>query len=141
MRTLILLSLFVVGLEITFAQDGWFWQNPLPQGNNLRGVSFTDANTGTVVGWNGTILRTTDGGKTWMSQSSGTTNDLQDVSFTNANTGTAVGNSGTILHTTDGGATWTSQSSGTTNPLNGVCFTDANTGTVVGSYRTILRTT
>ncbi len=40
----------------------WHWQNPLPQGNNLRGASFMDANTGTVVGDYGTIVRTTDGG-------------------------------------------------------------------------------
>ena len=30
--------------------------------NDLIGVSFTDANTGTVVGQGGTIMRTTTGG-------------------------------------------------------------------------------
>ena len=35
----------------------WHWQNPLPQGNNLRGASFVDANTGTVVGEYGTIVQ------------------------------------------------------------------------------------
>jgi hypothetical protein len=30
--------------------------------NDLHGVSFTDANNGTVVGDDGTILRTTNGG-------------------------------------------------------------------------------
>ena len=54
-------------------------------------VSFTDANTGTAVGGYGTILRTTNGGTTWTSQTSGTTNHLLGVSFTDANTGTAVG--------------------------------------------------
>lgn len=38
---------------------GWFWQNPLPQGNTLSGVSFVDATTGTAVGRGGTVLRTT----------------------------------------------------------------------------------
>jgi photosystem II stability/assembly factor-like uncharacterized protein len=89
----------------------------------------------------GTILRTTDGGALWTSQSSGTTNSLYGVSFTDANTGTAVGDLGTILHTTNGGALWTPQTSGTTNYLRGVSFTDANTGTVVGFFGTILRTT
>lgn len=121
--------------------SGWFWQNPLPQGNTLNDVSFSDANTGTAVGDAGTILRTTDGGATWLSQISGTTNQLYGVSFTNANTGTVVGYNGTILRTTDGGATWVSQNSGTTNTLVGISFTDANTGTVVGSRGTILRTT
>ena len=51
----------------------WHWQNPLPQGNNLRGASFVDANTGTVVGEYGTIVRTTDGGNSWTIQASGTT--------------------------------------------------------------------
>ncbi len=119
----------------------WRWQNPLPQGNTLQDVSFTDADTGTAVGWHGTILRTTDGGATWVSQSSGTTNVLQSVSFTGAQTGTAVGWFGTIVRTTDGGASWVSQSSGTMNPLLDVSFTDVNRGTAVGIGGMILRTT
>ena len=110
----------------------WVWQNPLPQGNTLYGVSFTDANTGTATGDNGTIIRTTDGGNSWAIQSSGTTNTLYGVSFTDVNHGTAVGGSGTVVRTTDGGNTWSSQTSGTTNGLLAVSFTDANTGTAVG---------
>ena len=68
----------------------------------LSAVSFVDANTGTAVG-GGTILRTDDGGTTWIRQSSGTSNSLSAVSFVDANTGTAVGESGTILHTNTGG--------------------------------------
>src|SRR2546426_10283472 len=84
----------------------WHWQNPLPQGNNLRGASFVDANTGTVVGEYGTIVRTTDGGNSWTIQASGTTENLWAVSFKDSNKGTAVGEGGTILGTTDGGANW-----------------------------------
>lgn len=114
----------------------------LSQGSeSLYDASFTDANTGTVVGGGGTILRTTDGGTTWVRQKSGTANRLTGVSFTDASTGTVVGEEGTILRTTDGGATWMSQTSGTTHYLAGVSFTDANTGTVVGFDGTILRTT
>ena len=101
------------------ARSQWVWQNPLPQGNWLFGVSFTDANNGTAVGWYGTILRTTDGGQNWVIQPSGilgTKIGLYGVSFTDANTGTAVGGvlNATILRTTDGGANWVSQRSGTT---------------------------
>src|SRR6266850_3796219 len=119
----------------------WVWQNPLPQGNTLYGVSFTDANTGTATGDNGTIIRTTDGGNTWVIQSSGTTNTLYGVSFTDVNNGTGVGASGTILRTTDGGNTWVGQTSGTTDGLLAVSFIDANTGTAVGENGTIVRTT
>jgi photosystem II stability/assembly factor-like uncharacterized protein len=109
--------------------------------NILFAVSFTDANTGTAVGFPGTILRTTNGGASWTAQTSGTPNHLYGVSFTDANTGTAVGSAGTIIRTTNGGATWVTQTSGTTIDLYGVSFTDANTGTVVGGNGTILRTT
>src|SRR5215217_7378309 len=51
----------------------WFWQNPLPQGNDLRGASFIDASTATLVGVDGTIVRTTDAGSSWTIQTSGTT--------------------------------------------------------------------
>jgi hypothetical protein len=98
-------------------------------------------NTGTAVGYNGTILRTTDGGANWNPQTSGTDHILCSVSFTDANTGTAVGIGGTVLRTTDGGTNWVLQTSGTNYDLTDVSFTDANTGTVVGWYGTILRTT
>ena len=75
----------------------WRWQNPLPQGNNLRAASLVNANTGTLVGDYGTIVRTTDGGNNWTIQSSGTTQTLWGVSFTDATNGTAVGENGTIL--------------------------------------------
>jgi photosystem II stability/assembly factor-like uncharacterized protein len=77
-------------------------------------VSFSDENTGTVVGcssWDseqgdctggGIILRTTDGGVTWAPQSSAS-NILFGVSITDSHTGSAVGDGGTILRTTDGG--------------------------------------
>src|SRR5581483_3777188 len=106
----------------------WHWQNPLPQGNNLRGASFVDANTGTVVGEYGTIVRTTDGGNSWTIQANDTTQTLWDVSFTDVSHGTAVGEGGTIVTTTDGGANWVTQPSGTTLQLRGVSFTDASNG-------------
>ncbi len=43
----------------------WFWQNPLPQGNHLYAVTFTDGNTGVAAGDFGTVLRTTDAGTSW----------------------------------------------------------------------------
>ncbi len=64
---------------------------------------FIDVNTGTAVGNNGTILRTSNGGATWVNRPSGTPNGLWDVSFGDVNTGTAVGDQGAIVRTTDGG--------------------------------------
>jgi len=123
------------------AQQNWYWQYPLPQGNPLYGVEFISSSIGWSVGSYGTILKTTDGGTTWTLQSSGTRKSFRDVSFIDENNGTAVGRSGIVLRTTNGGTTWTQQTSGTTNILMGVSFTDVNNGTVVGYDGIILRTT
>ena len=106
---------------------------------NLYGVYFTDANTGTVVGDSGTILRTTNGGATWTRQQCGTTQALRGVSIADAFNGTVVGDSGVILRTSNGGATWMPQASGSSLSLCGVCFTDATNGTVVGGWDPLCR--
>src|SRR5438477_4747444 len=134
-------SVATIASKVTGGSSSWHWQNPLPQGNNLRGASFVDADTGTVVGEYGTIVRTTDGGNSWTVQVSGTTQALWAVSFTDANNGTAVGEGGTIVRTTDGGDHWASQPSGTTLQFRGVSFADSNNGTAVGLGGTIVRTT
>ncbi len=136
-----------VAASSSFAQSGWFDQNPQPTVNDLRAVAASDPSTVVAVGRNGTILRTTDGGATWTPQSGGTTNNLLGVACPNADTGTAVGEFGTILRTNDGGNTWSAQSSGFPNgSLVAVSFVDARTGTAVGYYNLpifpiILRTT
>ena len=73
--------------------------------NNLNSVFFTAADTGYVVGRDGTILKTTNGGTNWTAQTSGTTNVLNSIYFTDANTGYTVGEIGTILKTINSGTT------------------------------------
>jgi photosystem II stability/assembly factor-like uncharacterized protein len=87
----------------------------LPQGNTLNSVKFISSTVGWTVGAYGTILYTTNGGTTWTSKSSGTTEDLMAISFVDANNGWIVGWEGTILKTTDGGSTWNPQTSGVSN--------------------------
>jgi len=96
--------------------------------------------TGYVVGDNGTILKTTNGGAEWVAQTSGTTVRLNGVYAVTATAAWAVGDNGTILRTTDGGATWVAQNSGTTANLNAVFFRDTQTGWVVGNGGVTLRT-
>src|ERR1043166_5195450 len=45
--------------------EGWFWQNPLPQGNDLFNVAAIDGQHALAIGASGTILQTTDAGTTW----------------------------------------------------------------------------
>jgi hypothetical protein len=72
------LFFFLVVTQICFAQPvsqsvsqgGWYWQNPLPTGQTLKDVHVFDENTKIAVGKAGTIIKTTDGGISWVSQSS-----------------------------------------------------------------------
>ena len=138
MRTIRIWTIAIAGIATTIARadTGWSWQNPLPTGSSLSAAALLDANTATVVGSGGAILRTTDAGATWSAQPSGTTAYLSAVCFTDIYTGTVVGSNGAILRTTDGGATWTSQWPKPYYTFTGVSFTDAYTGTAVGANLT-----
>ncbi len=126
----------------SFAQNtGWSWQNPLPQGNHLRGITFLGDSTGIAVGDAGTILETNDGGATWIPQRSGTSADLWGVHFVDDQNGAAVGSNGTVLRTTDGGESWIERSGGTTNTLRAVRFTGPTTGIAVEDLGRIIKTT
>ena len=104
-----------------------------------RGIFFTDALHGTVVGDRGTIQTTDDGGQTWTAREAGTTLRLWSVAYTDVDTGVAVGDFGTILRTTDGGETWTDVDSPLNRDIRDVWFSDAQNGYAVGEngvYRT-----
>src|SRR5262245_36536149 len=90
----LLIGIGLLGLTISTASSDWFWQNPLPQGNDLWAASAPDANTIIAVGDLGTIVRSTDGGATWTASFGATTATLLALSFVDAYTGTAVGGSG-----------------------------------------------
>ena len=108
----------------------------------LFSVFFTDANTGYVIGTNGTILKTIDGGTTLDTLFSDPSKLLYSVYFTDANTGYTVGEDNTILKTTNGGTNWNPLSSGSAQYqwFRGVYFTDTNTGYVVGFNGSIFKT-
>jgi len=98
------------------AQDGWYWLNPLPQGNSLTAVDFTSPLTAWAVGEFGACLKTTNGGDDWSVITLPTSAYLGDVCFTDDNNGTIIGANGLILRTNDGGLNWIQQY-GTTKSL------------------------
>jgi|GEM_PF-3118262 len=130
-----------VVLIVSSGYAQWTWQNPLPQGNELKDISYqkNNKNYGWAIGYNGTIIRHTNL-TDWEIQNSGTTEILNAIYTIDQNTAYVVGNNGMILKTVSGGSTWTSQNSGSIRNLNDVCFIDVNNGYVVGDYGTILKT-
>jgi len=78
----------------------------------LRDIAFADDASGWVVGHEGLILHTADGGKTWERQElkNWTGRDkprLNGIAAIDAQRAVLVGEFGTVASTRDGGATWT----------------------------------
>jgi photosystem II stability/assembly factor-like uncharacterized protein len=121
--------------------SSWLWLAPKAQGNDISGVWFVNRTTGWAVGDAGTLLFTSDGGKTWVQQASHTNYDLFDVRFVDEKTGWVVGERGTVLKTTNAGHTWKPQHSHTANTLFAISFLDKKTGLLVGDSGTIIKTT
>ena len=108
----------------------------------LWDVQFITEKLGWVVGENGTIKMTSNGGRTWEIQGAGITDsNLSTLDFVNETTGWVVAEGGDILHTSNGGKTWIAQKSGLTEWLHGVDFVSDKEGIVTGEYGTVLRTT
>ncbi|HEX3558998.1 MAG TPA: YCF48-related protein [Pyrinomonadaceae bacterium] len=104
----------------------------------LNAVSFADAHRGWAVGAGGAVFKTSDGGRTWRAQASGTDADLFDVKFFDEREGRAVGGDGTAIHTTDGGATWHAEPTGTPHTLERLFFASRARGWAVGFGGTII---
>jgi len=126
---------------------GLSWEK-LPEivNEDLYAMEFVSPLEGWLVGGDGIIRHTTDGGETWELQHQGQpglSDGLLDVDFVDNQYGWVVGFSGQILHTNDGGKTWILQRR--TNYLDdqyyGVHFLDRNEGWVVGLVGIILHTT
>ena len=72
----------------------------------MYSVNFTDINTGWVVGDNGNIFNTTNGGLNWQSQFSCSDNLLRSVHFYDRDIGWAVETLEQYLKTTNGGVSF-----------------------------------
>lgn len=103
-------------------------------------LDFADDRHGWIVGAEGTILYTEDGGEKWKAQDSTTQVALFHVDFYDSQRGWVVGENGTILRTSDGGKSWQpSQVPSASNvTLLSVKFVDENNGWAVGHKGTIL---
>ncbi len=104
-------------------------------------VDFETAEIATLVGADGIIMKTFDGGVTWEEQTSGVTNVLNGNDAIDGTKQIVVGENGVILITTDGGTSWDPKASNTLEHLNDVCAIDALNYIIVGNSGTVLKST
>jgi photosystem II stability/assembly factor-like uncharacterized protein len=136
MKKLFLLVQLITILNLYgFTQD-WTKQESYTN-SELRSVFFITKDVGFVTGYNGTILKTTNGGNNWYPINSNTSDGIYSLCFTDSTTGYAISWSG-LLKTTDCGEHWIIQD--TSAYLSKINFIDKDTGFVCGS-RVLLKTT
>ena len=109
----------------------------------LRSAFFIDHKEGWVVGDEGAILHTLNGGRTWQRQATGMRSSFRSVHFLNPDIGWVVGREelpygmgsvGVVLYTNNGGLEWKVQQqlAKVLPGLNQIRFVDAKTGFMVG---------
>lgn len=141
----ILYILTAISLFHHFAGAQWV-QQPDPVSTPLYNIDFVNRWTGWATGGNSVILKTTDGGANWFSQSIdlGYPKNLYGLDMLDENTGYIAGWFETILRTTNGGLNWNIISnipSNNGNSNNGVSFINTQTGWTCASLGRILKTT
>ncbi len=147
-----LFSFLSIGI-LSIAQMGtnqWKYSNPKPFGFWSNQIAYADDNTALVVGENGGIAKTTDGGATWVYFAYTATNSsgdlakpiFNDVQFVNSSLAFAVGSDGIMIKSIDGGINWsllTTPFYTTKLEINTVWFVNATTGYIGGSGDPITR--
>jgi len=103
--------------------------------------SFTlNGSRGCIVGNNGTISISSNGGGSWTAQTFGTIN-YYGVSFFNTSNGIIVGNTGSVLITTNGGSNWNVRTSGTVQTLRRVEMLTDQIAIAIGDNGSAIKTT
>jgi photosystem II stability/assembly factor-like uncharacterized protein len=135
--------LSILGTCTPAAAQGWSQALPTNTSQGLNGVFSVSSSLTIAVGNSGTIVGTTDGGNTWNTGNSGTTENLRKVFVSGLSLPviTTVGDNGTILRSTNAGVTWLPWYSGVTVDLMDLFVQDPLVGnnlTIVGETGVIL---
>lgn len=134
-------SLIIGGGGATyFTDDGVSWKPASFTGkaaSKLNSVFFINQNVGWIVGADGKIFATNNGGKRWREQNSKVTQNLFDVCFINTAEGWAIGDEGLILHTTTAGNVWEADNTNTRHKLERI-FYNGEKAWIVGFGGTIM---
>src|SRR6266478_562933 len=127
--------LFAPKLLVADPLKNWTWRNPLPQGNDLEGVTYANGRF-FAVGDLGTILVSSNG-TDWSLSQSGVPNHLYSLAYGNG-VYAAVGSSSIVVSTN--GDNWENVPSATSNTLFSVTF-GKGVFVAVGGQGTILTST
>ena len=135
-------EIWIAGYEgfICYSPDfgnTWDYETPIVN-STLYNLQFPTSQIGYATGFNGSMLKTTDGGKNWKSSYVSvdfTSLNIKDMFFINENVGYTASSYRMVSKTTDGGLTWTAIIPDTNSAYvvsSGLYFLNENLGFVVG---------
>jgi photosystem II stability/assembly factor-like uncharacterized protein len=138
-RRLTALIVFTIIATPALAQQGWVAVRIAPAGQELNTVFFLDSKRGWAGGDNGFMVRTEDGGVTWISQKLNTSDAINDIYFRDKERGFLI--AGNVIYTTeDNGIRWgesrrfaPAEFDGAVVELYCIRFSSKKKGWVVGS--------
>ncbi len=132
--TITALLMLILFARITVAQ---YWHQitniPAPYNRTyyLDVFFLDDGQHGWICGFNGHVIRTTDGGKSWRGTTVPGSYHLEQIQFTSNTFGYTSGVDG-VFKSTDGGASWFKVSPDDSSYYWGCYFLDDNIGVTVG---------
>ncbi len=129
----LLLIIFFLGFRNTYSVS-WNKVTTIPppyDQNYWLDINFLNSQYGWICGFNGMVIRTTDGGQTWAGSSVPFFNQLESIQFTSLSTGYTSGPQ-KIFKSIDGGVSWTDITPPTAIEIWGLNFYDDNNGLAVG---------
>ncbi|MBN8547133.1 MAG: T9SS type A sorting domain-containing protein [Ignavibacteria bacterium] len=131
------------GIQYNTVDSGQTWTKKTNSitSKNLNSIYTLDRVTIWAAGVGGVIIKSTDGGNSWISLTSGLTDTIKDLKFVSALTGYFVAKN-KIYKTTDSGVTWFLNYTASTNIyLNEISALNENEIIVVGSSKNTYYTT
>jgi photosystem II stability/assembly factor-like uncharacterized protein len=120
---------------------GISWDSVYNTSLGVTGIHCVSSSVVYMCSDSGLIVKSTDFGTSWLTQSSGTSQRLYAIFFASTSIGYTIGANGTIISTSNGGTNWSSLTSGTTEFLSALYFPTTTVGFIVGTKGTILKVT
>ena len=119
----------------------WTELNPKVPRVEYLGIHFVNKDTGWACGANGALIKSTDGGQSWLNINTQTTTPILKVRSFNGQLVMASGYNGLLLRSTDGGETFTQVVSSVTGDLWGLQMVNDTLGWACGNRNSLIKTT
>lgn len=136
-RSVLLVLLLFIGLDTAYSQS---WRRVGNWGNRFTDIKWVTEKIGYIAGEN-IILRTSDGGLSWIEQEAPTDHPMLALDFYDINNGMVVGEEGTVYRTSDGGRTWQTVELATDEDLKDIGYLSEDKVYIAGDQGALFRST